>query len=103
MTPRGGEVQGLPAYPTVRDAPVAPEMAILAVPAAAAPDALRDCAARGVKAVVVLSSGFAEAGDEGARLQAELARIAREAGMRLLGPNCLGTVSVPNATIGSFS
>ena len=103
VNPRGGEVQGLPAYPTVRDAPVAPEMAILAVPAAAAPDALRDCAARGVKAVVVLSSGFAEAGDEGARLQAELARIAREAGMRLLGPNCLGTVSVPNATIGSFS
>ncbi|MBN9428181.1 MAG: acetate--CoA ligase family protein [Burkholderiales bacterium] len=103
INPRGGEIQGLPAYASLRDTPTAPEMAVLAVPAAAAADALRDCAARGVRAVVVLSSGFAEAGEEGARLQRELVAIAREAGMRLLGPNCLGTVSVPNATIGSFS
>lgn len=103
INPRGGQIQGLPAYASLRDTPTAPDMAVLAVPAAAAADALRDCAARGVRAVVVLSSGFAEAGDEGARLQRGLVAIARDAGIRLLGPNCLGTVSVPNATIGSFS
>ena len=103
VNPRGGEIQGLPAFASVREAPTAPEMAVLAVPAQATADALRDCAARGVRAVVVLSSGFAEAGEAGARLQDELVEIARGAGIRLLGPNCLGTVSVPNATIASFS
>ncbi|MET0507506.1 MAG: acetate--CoA ligase family protein [Burkholderiaceae bacterium] len=103
VNPRGGEIQGLPAWKSVRDLPAAPDMAVLAVPPGAAIEALRDCAARGVRAVVVLSSGFAESGDEGVALQADLVAIAREAGIRLLGPNCLGTVSVPNATIGSFS
>jgi acyl-CoA synthetase (NDP forming) len=103
INPRGGEIQGLPAYASLREAPTAPEMAVLAVPAQATAAALRDCAARGVKAVVVLSSGFAEAGEAGVRLQDELVGIARDAGIRLLGPNCLGAVSVPNATIASFS
>jgi acyl-CoA synthetase (NDP forming) len=103
VNPRGGEIQGLVSYRSVRDTPTVPAMAVLAVSPAATIEALRDCAARGVRAVVVLSSGFAEAGDEGARLQADLVGIAREAGIRLLGPNCLGTVSVANATIGSFS
>ncbi|MGE0315698.1 MAG: acetate--CoA ligase family protein [Lautropia sp.] len=103
VNPRGGEIQGLPAYASVRDTPTVPDMAVLAVPAEATAAALRDCAARGVKAAVVLSSGFAEAGERGARVQHELASIARDAGMRLLGPNCLGTVDVASATIGSFS
>lgn len=103
VNPRSAVVQGLAAYPSVRDLPTAPDMAVLAVPAAATADALRDCAARGVKAAVVLTSGFAEAGPEGAAMQAELVRIARDAGMRLLGPNCLGTVSVTDGVIGSFT
>jgi acyl-CoA synthetase (NDP forming) len=103
VNPRGGEIQGLPAWKSVRDLPTAPDMAVLAVPAGAAIEALRDCAVRGTRAVVVLSSGFAEAGGDGVALQADLVAIAREAGIRLLGPNCLGIVSVPNATIGSFS
>jgi len=103
VNPRGGEIQSLPAYASVRDLPTAPDLAILVVPALACIDALRDCAARGVKAAIVLSSGFTEAGDEGQALQDELVRIAREAGMRLLGPNCLGTFSVTGGVIGSFS
>ncbi|MDX5357173.1 MAG: CoA-binding protein, partial [Rhodobacterales bacterium] len=59
VNPRGGTVQGLTAYASVRDLPTAPDMAVLAVPAAATANALRDCAARGVKAAVVLTSGFA--------------------------------------------
>ncbi len=103
VNPKGGVVQGLPAYTSVRETPTAPELAILAVPAAATPDALRDCAARGVKAAIVLSSGFAELGTEGAAMQAELVDIARRHGMRILGPNCLGTVNVEDRLIGSFS
>lgn len=103
VNPRSGQVQGLPAWSSVRDLPDAPDLAVLAVPASAAAEALGDCATRGVRAVIVLSSGFAEAGDAGVARQVELVAIARAAGIRLLGPNCLGTVSVRNAAIGSFS
>lgn len=103
INPKGGVIQGLPAYASVRDTPSAPELAILAVPAAATPAALRDCAARGTKAAIVLSAGFTEAGAAGTALQAELVAIAREHGMRVLGPNCLGAVNVADRLIGSFS
>lgn len=103
INPKGGEVQGLPAYARLADTPTAPELAIVAVPVAHALQAVRDCAERGVQAVVLLSSGFAEAGAEGAALQAEITRVARSHRMRLLGPNCLGTVGVAERAIGSFS
>ncbi|MGY8526189.1 acetate--CoA ligase family protein [Paracidovorax citrulli] len=103
VNPKGGTVQALTAYRSVLDLPDAPELAIVAVPAAATAAALRDCGARGVRCAIVLSSGFAELGDEGAAMQAELVQIAREHGMRVLGPNCLGTVNVPDKLIGSFS
>lgn len=103
INPKGGEVQGLPAYARLADTPTAPELAIVAVPVAHALQAVRDCAERGVQAVVLLSSGFAEAGPEGAALQAEMTQVARSHRMRLLGPNCLGTVGVAERAIGSFS
>ena len=103
INPKGGRIQGLAAYRSLRDTPTPPSLAVIAVAADAAVDVLRDCAARGVRGAVVLSSGFAEAGERGAAMQAELVSIARSAGIRLLGPNCLGAVSVPNATIASFS
>ncbi|GAA4416137.1 6-carboxyhexanoate--CoA ligase [Advenella faeciporci] len=103
INPRGGMIQGLQAYTSIGELPGRADMAVLAVPASATVQALKDCAAGGVRAVVVLSSGFAEAGEEGARLQAELLAIARKNGIRLLGPNCLGTISVAQGVIASFS
>ena len=103
VNPRGGTIQDLTAYASVGELPDCPDMAVLAVPASATVQALQDCAARGVRGVVVLSSGFAEAGPEGALLQAELVAIAREHGIRLLGPNCLGIISVAQGVVGSFS
>lgn len=103
INPKGGTIQGLVAYRTILDTPATPELVVLAVPAQSTPAALRDCAARGVKAVIVLSSGFVEAGPRGASLQAELVEIARVHNIRLLGPNCLGTVNVSTRLIGSFS
>lgn len=103
INPKGGTIQGLPAYASILDTPTAPDMAILAVPVDATLQAVRDCANRGVRGVIVLSAGFAEAGPEGVALQAELVRVARSHGMRLLGPNCLGTVNVVDKLVGSFS
>lgn len=103
INPKGGVVQGLQAYASILDTPTAPEMAILAVPASATLQAVRDCASRGVRGVVVLSAGFAEANPEGVAVQAELVRVARSHGLRLLGPNCLGVVNVADNVVGSFS
>lgn len=103
VNPKGGTIQGLTAYASIAELPTVPDMAILAVPAEHAVQAMTDCAVKGVKAVIVLSSGFAEANDAGAQRQAELVRIARAHSMRLLGPNCLGVVSVAEGVIGSFT
>jgi acyl-CoA synthetase (NDP forming) len=103
INPNAVEVQGLRAYPRLADTPQAPDLAIVAVPAAMAVQAVRECGDRGVRAVVVLSSGFAEAGPQGAAWQTEMRTLAQRHRMRLLGPNCLGTLGVAERAIGSFS
>jgi acetate---CoA ligase (ADP-forming) len=90
VNPHARTVHGLRAYPSLAELPEAPELAVVAVAAARVPAVARDCALRGVRALLVLSAGFAEAGQDGARLQDELLAICRAAGMRLVGPNCLG-------------
>ncbi len=103
VNPRATEVQGLPAFPTVADLPATPDLAVIAVSAEAAPDAVDACAARGVKAAVVLSSGFSEMGAAGLALQDRIRDTARRTGLRVLGPNCLGAVGVAARAISTFS
>ncbi len=74
INPKAPEIQGLPAYPTVGDAPGPVDLAIVAVPAALAQGALEDCAAAGVKGVVMFSAGFAEVDQDGAEAQEKLRR-----------------------------
>ena len=93
----GGAVQGVRAYKTVSDIPDPVELAVIAVPARYVIEVARDCAACGVKALVVVSAGFAEEGPEGKMCQDELVAICRDAGMRLVGPNCLGVLSTADA------
>jgi acetyl coenzyme A synthetase (ADP forming)-like protein len=93
VNPRASELAGLPAYPSVRALPEPPDLAVMVVPAQAVPGAVDDCAARGVRALLVISAGFAEVGPAGRRLQRELVDRARGYGMRLIGPNCLGLVA----------
>jgi acetyl coenzyme A synthetase (ADP forming)-like protein len=93
VNPKAAEVRGLRAYPSVRDLPGPVDLALVAVPRDAVLGVVEDCAARGVPAVVVVSAGFAEAGDEGRRLQQRLAEAVRRHGMRLIGPNCLGVLT----------
>jgi acetyltransferase len=83
-------VCGQVAYPDLRDVPGEVDLAVVATPAATVPGIVRSAAAKGVAAVVVLSAGFAETGDDGARLQDEAVAAARAGGVRLVGPNCFG-------------
>lgn len=90
VNPREREILGHRVVGSVLDIDGAVDVAVILVPAAACVDALRDCAAKGVKAAIVMSSGFAETGERD--LEAELVGIARAAGMRLVGPNTAGFV-----------
>jgi acyl-CoA synthetase (NDP forming) len=103
VNPRYDELDGLRCYPALDAVPGEVDLALIAVPAAAAPGALRDCAAKGVAAAVVFASGFAETGDAGRALQDELTAIARDAGMAVLGPNCMGFVHQPAGLVASFT
>ncbi|MCL6538469.1 MAG: GNAT family N-acetyltransferase [Acidothermus sp.] len=86
----GTQIAGVPAYPSLTDVPERPELVIVAVPAHDVLDVARQAAARRAAGLVVISAGFAEAGPEGRARQEELVRICRHAGMRLVGPNCMG-------------
>lgn len=83
-------IDGQPAYTSLRDVPGSADLAVVAVPAAAALEVLQDAIAAGVGAVVLVSAGFAETGPAGAELQDQLTRAARAGGVLLVGPNCLG-------------
>ena len=86
-------VQSLPAYRSIADIPERVELAVVAVPAEQVVAAARECAAAGVRALLVISSGFAETGADGARRQHELLEVCRAAGVRIVGPNCLGALN----------
>ncbi len=96
VNPNLQEIAGIRAYPSIRDVPADIDLACILVPARSVEPVLRECAAKGVRAVIVMSAGFAETGPEGRRRQEAVAAIAREAGIRMMGPNCIGVVDVPN-------
>ena len=93
VNPAADAVAGMPAYPTVGDIPGDVDVAIVAVPAEAVQDVVLDCAAKGVHGLIVISSGFAETGEEGRKRQRKLVGLARSYGLRLIGPNCLGVIN----------
>jgi acetate---CoA ligase (ADP-forming) len=93
VNPKATELEGLTAYASVLDIQGDVAMAVITVPATAVLEAARQCAAKGVKALVVISAGFGEVGLEGAELQRVLLEICRQAGMRLVGPNCMGVIN----------
>lgn len=98
-----GRVQGRAAFGSVGDLPETPELVVVATPAQTAADVARDCAVAGVPALLVLSAGFAEAGAAGVRREADLLTICRAAGMRLMGPNCLGVMGAARPIDATFS
>ncbi len=93
INPHADVVQSLPAYKTVTDVPTDIDLAVIVVPAEHVLEAAQECAMAGVRAVLVITAGFGESGEEGLRRQNELVKICREAGMRIVGPNCLGVLN----------
>jgi acyl-CoA synthetase (NDP forming) len=95
----GTPAHGLPAFETCREIPEPIDMAYVYVPAAAVADALRDAAAAGIRNAVILSSGFSDAGAEGARLEQEMKAVIAETGMTILGPNSLGFANIAHGSV----
>lgn len=93
VNPNAEFVQSVVAYHSVLDCPEPVDLGVIVVPPRAVAQVTRDCAKRGVRSLVVITSGFAELGEEGAAIQTDLADICAEAGMRLIGPNCMGILN----------
>ncbi|MCW2647755.1 MAG: GCN5-related N-acetyltransferase [Pseudonocardiales bacterium] len=93
VNPHRDSVLGVPSVPSPADLPEAPDLAVIAVPASQVLDVVRACGERGTRSVLLLSSGFGEVGEAGKELQDDVLAVAREYGMRLVGPNCVGLVN----------
>jgi acetyltransferase len=100
--PREREIQGFSCYPSIAELPEAVDLAIFAIPAQHCPKAAAEAASRGIGGVFIISGGFGESGEEGARLQKELADICASTGLRLLGPNTSGFINPHARCIASF-
>lgn len=93
VNPRHRVIQGVTAYPDLASCPAPPDLALVAVPAPLVAGVVDQAGALGMRAVCVISAGFAETGSEGRDLQDDLRRRARAAGVRLIGPNCMGLLN----------
>ena len=90
INPNAGKVLGVPAYARLADVPGEVDLAVIAIPAEKVEAAVDECVAKGVKAIVVITAGFSETGEEGRRREVALLEKVRRAGMRMVGPNCMG-------------
>ncbi|MBN1160561.1 MAG: CoA-binding protein [Dehalococcoidales bacterium] len=90
VNPNEKKVLGIKSYKSILDIPGPVELAVIVVPAPVVPEVFRQCAEKKVKAAAIISAGFAEVDGDGARLQEEIEAIARESGIRFVGPNCIG-------------
>lgn len=90
VNPSATEILGLKAYPSVLDIPDSIELAVIVVTSKLVPQVLRECITKGIKAAVIISSGFGETGEEGRNLETELDEIARQGGLSFIGPNSMG-------------
>lgn len=98
VNPKRAEINGRRCVSSVDDLPLGVDCAVLAIPRTGVLEAVKACARRQVKGVIIFSAGFAESGPQGRADQEEIARIAREHGMAVEGPNCLGMVNYVDAT-----
>jgi acetyltransferase len=103
INPSADEILGLRAFANVSEVEDDIDLAVIVIPYPIVPKALRDCGEKGIKAVIVITAGFREAGREGLERELELVEIAREHGIRLVGPNCLGIIDTFTPLNASFS
>lgn len=93
INPQGGEWFGRPMFKSLAEVPRPVDLAIIVVPKEMVPDTLRECVAAGIRAAIVITAGFGEAGAEGKALEQEVVAVAREGGIRIVGPNTMGVYS----------
>lgn len=93
INPREEKIHGLAAYPSLDDLPVVPDLAFITTPASTVSGILEECAGRGVRHIIVISSSFSEVGEEGEKLERELVETAHKHGLTVVGPNTMGIVS----------
>jgi acetyl coenzyme A synthetase (ADP forming)-like protein len=93
VNPGAGKILGIKAVDSVLDIDEVLDLAVIAIPAALVPRALRECVEKGVSSAVIISAGFRESGEKGMALEEEIRKIVRGSGMRILGPNCLGVIN----------
>lgn len=102
INPRATEVLGHRAYPSIEAVPEAVDLAIVVLPRAGVREALESCARKGVRSAVVITAGFREVGNEGGLEQDRISELARSSGLRVVGPNTIGLVSMPGALLATF-
>ncbi len=102
VNPKYETIAGLRCYPAIAALPEAPDLAVIAVPAAQVLASVRELVQRGARTAVIFSSGFAEMGEAGRQLEREVAAAARVGGLRLCGPNCLGLINAFDNVIATF-
>lgn len=90
------EILGVKAYPTILDIPDPVEFAVIVVPFTAVREVMKDCVAKGVKAALVITAGLGESGQEGKDIQNDIVKMAKEGGLRFVGPNCMGHFNTAN-------
>jgi len=103
INPKSSTILGLQSFAKITDVKNEIDLALIMLPANSVEEALIECGNAGVKIVIVMSSGFAESDDDGVLAQARLVAIAKKTGMRLVGPNCIGSVGGANKLVASFS
>ena len=91
VNPNAGEILGRKCYPSVKDIPETADLAVISTPRSQVTKVVKECTEKGIKAITVVTQGFADADGEGKALQAQLVQIARRGGSRLMGPNTFGT------------
>ncbi len=102
INPKGGEVHGVKLYPAIEDVPFEVDLASIIIPPKAVPAAVSACARNGVRGVIISSEGFAESGEEGGAIQAEIRAILKSSGMRGFGPNTLGIINTETGLTTSY-
>ena len=102
VNPKGGRIEGREVYRTIRDLPEALDLAVIILPAAETPKAVRECGLKKIATAILVAGGFAEVDHAGEGLQRELALAVKETGVRVLGPNTAGHISTPDDFTSSF-
>jgi acetyl coenzyme A synthetase (ADP forming)-like protein len=102
VNPKSDAIEGLKCYPDLESIGEIPDLVIIVVPAKIVPSIMQQCAKAGTKSVIIITAGFKETGKEGKELEDQIIQIARGAGIRIIGPNCLGVIAPANNLNASF-